>query len=205
MNRRIRVPRVLLVDEKGARLGEFMTEDALRLAQERGLDLVEVAPNARPPVCRIADFGRLKYEKKKKEAMARRNQVQVILKEVKLRPKTDGHDFDVKVRHALRFLEAGDKVKVTIRFRGREMAHRNIGEDICREVAERCKEVGVMETRPRMEGRQMFAILAPLKKKQPKPAREDKRGERPPGLDNEVDETADDAGYDADYNDYNEE
>jgi translation initiation factor IF-3 len=156
---------VLLIDEAGAKLGEFMTEDALRLAQERGLDLVEVAPNARPPVCRITDYGRLKYEKKKKEAVARRNQVLVQLKEVKIRPKTDDHDLDFKVKHARRFLDEGNKVKVTVRFRGREMAHRDIGEALCREFADLVKDLGLVESPPRMEGRQMFMILAPLKKK----------------------------------------
>jgi translation initiation factor IF-3 len=151
-----------------------MTQDALRLAQERGLDLVEVAPNNRPPVCRIVDYGRLKYEKKKKEAQARRNQIQVQLKEVKVRPKTDGHDMEFKVKHVRRFLDEGDKVKITVRFRGREMAHRNIGEQQCYEIAERCKDLGVVEFRPRMEGRQMFMIIAPLKKKQPRPAKKER-------------------------------
>jgi translation initiation factor IF-3 len=183
VNRRIRVPRVLVIDDSGERLGEFMTEDALRLAQERGLDLVEVAPTARPPVCRITDFGRMKYEKKKKESVARRNQVQVQLKEVKLRPKTDEHDFEFKVRHARRFLEEGNKVKVTVRFRGREMAHRNIGEEQCMEFFEAVKDLGVVELLPRMEGRQMFMIISPLKKKVPKPI-----VERPPRPDGGVDE-----------------
>jgi translation initiation factor IF-3 len=176
VNRRIRVPRVLVIDETGARLGEFLTEDALRLAQERGLDLVEVAPTARPPVCRITDFGRMKYEKKKKETAARRNQVLVQLKEVKLRPKTDEHDIDFKIRHARRFLEEGNKVKITVRFRGREMAHKEIGEEQCLEVFDKCRDLGVIETHPRMEGRQMFMIIAPLKKKVPKPPREMRMG-----------------------------
>ncbi|MCB9680914.1 MAG: translation initiation factor IF-3 [Alphaproteobacteria bacterium] len=168
VNDRIRVPRVLLIDEKGSRLGEFMTEDAMQLAKDRGLDLVEVAPDARPPVCRIVDYGKLKYEKKKKEAVARRNQVQVQLKEIKLRPKTDDHDMAFKVDHARRFLAAGNKVKVTVRFRGREMAHREIGEQQSLAVAEEVKDFGVIESPPRMEGRQMFMILAPTKKKMPK-------------------------------------
>ncbi len=180
INRRIRVPRVLLIDEDGKRLGEFLTDDALRLAQERGLDLVEMAPDARPPVCRIVDYGKLKYERKKRDAVARRNQVQVQLKEVKLRPKTDQHDMEFKVRHARRFLEEGNKVKVTVRFRGREMAHRDIGAEQCLEVAEHCKDLGVIESRPRMEGRQMFMILAPLKKKQPKPTKPEMRKDARP-------------------------
>jgi translation initiation factor IF-3 len=196
VNRRIRVPRVLLIDEKGARLGEFMTEDALRLAEERGLDLVEVAPNSRPPVCRIVDYGRLKYEKKKKDAVARRKQVQVQLKEVKLRPKTDTHDMEFKVKHARRFLTEGDKVKVTVRFRGREMAHRDIGEAQCYEMAELCKDLGVIEMRPRMEGRQMFMIIASLRKKVPKMISKNEDGE-------EIEEDEEEEGDD--YEDYDGE
>ncbi len=171
VNRRIRVPRVLVIDETGNRLGEFLTEDAVALAQERGLDLVEVAPGSRPPVCRIADYGKMKYDKSKREAQARRNQVQVQVKEVKLRPKTDEHDMDVKVKHARSFLEAGNKVKVTVRFRGREMAHRDIGAQQCLRVAEECGELGSIEVHPRMDGRQMFMIIAPTKRPQPSPKR----------------------------------
>jgi translation initiation factor IF-3 len=189
-NHRIRVPRVLVIDEEGNKLGEFMTEDAIRLAQERGLDLVEVSPNARPPVCRITDFGKLKYERKKKEAQARKHQVQVQLKELKLRPKTDEHDMAFKVGHARRFLEQGNKVKLTVRFRGREMAHREIGEEQCHEVAQLLKDVGLVETPPRMEGRQMFMILAPTKKPQRKPTPVRAREGGPPGaVDEEVEET----------------
>ena len=165
VNERIRVPRVLVIDENGEKLGEFMTRDAVDLARERGLDLVEVAPNGRPPVCRIVDYGRLKYDKKKKEAIARKNQVIVNLKEVKIRPKTDEHDFAVKVKHARRFLEAGDKVKVSCRFRGREMAHRDIGADQCRRLHAEVQDVSVIEQQPRMDGRLMVMILAPSKKK----------------------------------------
>lgn len=162
---------MLLIDERGNKLGEFLTVDAIRLAEERGLDLVEVAPNARPPVCRIADHGRMKYEKKKREAVARKNQVQQQLKEVKLRPKTDDHDMNVKVGHAIRFLEQGNKVKVTVRFRGREMAHRDIGADQCMRIAQAVGDLGLIESHPRMEGRQMFMILAPTRKPSPKRTR----------------------------------
>lgn len=155
---------MLVVDEEGNKLGEFMTPDAVRLAQERGLDLVEVAPNARPPVCRIADYGKMKYEKKKREAAARKNQSQQQLKEVKVRPKTDDHDMAVKVGHARRFLEQGNKVKVTVRFRGRERAHLDIGAQQCMRVADAVKEIGQIESAPRMEGRQMFMILTPDKR-----------------------------------------
>jgi translation initiation factor IF-3 len=165
VNNRIRVTRVLVIDEAGTRLGEFLTEDAIILAKDRGLDLIEVAPNARPPVCRLGDFGKMKYEKKKKDAAAKRNQSVVTLKEVKLRPKTDKHDFEFKVKHARRFLEAGDKVKVTVRFRGREMAHRDIGNKRCMELYEAVEDLAVVEQRPSMEGRQMFMILGPKKSK----------------------------------------
>ncbi|MCB9759156.1 MAG: translation initiation factor IF-3 [Alphaproteobacteria bacterium] len=165
VNHRIRVPRVLVIDETGRKLGEFLTRDAVALAQERGLDLIEVAPQARPPVCRIGDYGRMKYEQKKRETQARKNQSQVSIKEVKLRPKTDEHDFDVKRKHAVRFLEAGDKVKVTLRFRGREMAHKDIGAAKCREFADAIGELAQIEAPPRMDGRQMVMILAPTKKK----------------------------------------
>ena len=164
VNERIRVPRVLVIDETGNKLGEFLTKDALELARERGYDLVEVAPNARPPVCRLVDYGRLKYEKKKKDAAARKKQVTINVKEIKLRPKTDQHDFDVKVRHARRFLEEGNKVKVTIRFRGRELAHRDIGVLQCNRVFEAVKDLAVVEQPARMEGRQMHMIIAPQRR-----------------------------------------
>ena len=152
---------MLVIDEQGNKLGEFLTEDAVRLAEDRGLDLIEVAPNSRPPVCRIQDYGKLKYERKKRAAQARKNQVQVQIKEVKLRPKTDDHDIAVKVRHARRFLEEGNKVKVTIRFRGRELAHRDIGSQQCLRIAKECEDLATIETHPRMDGRQMFMIIAP--------------------------------------------
>jgi translation initiation factor IF-3 len=167
---------VLVIDEEGKKLGEFLTEDAIRLAEERGLDLIEVAPDGRPPVCRIQDYGKLKYERKKKEAVARKNQVQVQIKEVKLRPKTDEHDIAVKVRHARRFLEEGNKVKVTIRFRGRELAHRDIGVQQCQRMAKECEDLCTVETTARMDGRQMFMILAPLARAIRPPPRP-----RPPG------------------------
>ena len=164
VNRQIRVPRVLLIDEEGRKLGEFLVEDALALALDRALDLVEVQPNARPPVCRIIDYGRFKYEKKKQSQESKRKQVVVQIKEVKLRPKTDTHDLDVKLRMARKFLEAGQKVKVTVRFRGREMAHKEIGHDHCLEFYEALKDLCSVETPPRMEGRQMFMILASNRK-----------------------------------------
>ena len=150
-----------MIDESGNKLGEFLTEDAVRLAEDRGLDLVEVAPKGKPPVCKIADYGRMKYEKSKREAVAKKNQVQQQVKEVKLRPKTDEHDMEVKTKHARRFLEAGNKVKVTVRFRGREMAHRDIGVEQCMAVAKAVEDLSMIESKPRMDGRQMFMILVP--------------------------------------------
>ena len=163
VNNQIRAPRVLVIDEAGNKLGEFLTEDAINLAKDRSLDLIEVAPNSRPPVCKVGDYGKMKYEKKKKEAASRKTQTTITVKEIKLRPKTDQHDFDVKLKHARRFLEKGDKVKVTVRFRGREMAHKEIGEQQCMRIAEACGELATIEAHPRMDGRQMFLILAPKK------------------------------------------
>lgn len=173
VNDRIRVPRVLLIDETGEKLGEFLTQDAMQLARDRGLDLIEVAANARPPVCRIGDYGRLKYDKKKRETAARKRQHQVQLKEVKVRPKTDEHDMGVKTRHAYKFLSEGHKVKVTVRFRGREHAHHDIGAEQCLRVAESVKDVGAIEMHPRMDGRQMTMILAPLRRPTIKPTRDE--------------------------------
>ena len=193
VNHRIRVPRVLVIDEEGNRLGEFMTEDAVRLAEERGLDLVEVSPNSRPPVCRVTDYGRLKYDKKKKDAVARKNQVKVELKEVKLRPKTDDHDMRVKVGHVRRFLEEGNKVKITLRFRGREFAHRDIGVEKSLEVAKACEDISAVESAPKMEGRQMFMILVPTKKpiKRERSPIEDEPLNEPDDDDDDYEEDAD--------------
>jgi translation initiation factor IF-3 len=156
---------VRVIDDSGENLGEFSTEEAMQMAREKGLDLVEVAPMARPPVCKITDFGKMKYEKKKKEAVARKNQATVELKEIKVRPKTDDHDMEVKVRQIRQFLEDGDKVKITVRFRGREIAHRDIGEEQCKRLASMVAEVAVVEQPARMDGRQMVMMLAPAKKK----------------------------------------
>jgi translation initiation factor IF-3 len=184
---------VLVIDENGQKLGEFMTQDAVRLAEERGLDLVEVAPNGRPPVCRITDYGQMKYEKKKKEAAARKNQIQQQLKEVKVRPKTDDHDMEVKVKHAKRFLEEGNKVKVTVRFRGREMAHREIGAEQCNRVAQAVGDLGLVESPPRMEGRNtMFMIIAPTRKPVKKKQDSTTDGPPPEELEDDLDDDLDD-------------
>ena len=173
INFRIRARQVRVVDAEGAQLGIMAIQDALKKAEEAGLDLVEVSPASTPPVCRIMDYGKFKYDTKKRAAESRRNQSVVEIKEVKLRPKTDEHDRDFKVKHVQRFLEDGNKVKLTIMFRGREITHAEIGREILREVADMVKTIGQVESMPRIEGRNMFMILTPLKKGgggQPKPA-----------------------------------
>jgi translation initiation factor IF-3 len=144
------------------------TRDALELAMDRGMDLIEVAPTARPPVCRVGDYGRLKYDRKKREAEARKNRSTVQLKEIKVRPKTDGHDMAFKIKNAMRFLGEGNKVKITVRFRGREHAHHDIGAQQCMRLFDAVQEYAMVEMRPRMEGRQMTMIIAPNGKPIPK-------------------------------------
>lgn len=142
-----------------------MTPDRARaLAAEAGLDLVEISPNATPPVCKIMDFGKFKYEQQKRESEARKKQKTIEVKEVKFRPNTDTHDYQVKMRNVVRFLEEGNKVKVTLRFRGREMAHQNLGRELLERVAEDVKDIGKVENMPKMEGRQMVMMIGPLSK-----------------------------------------
>ncbi len=138
---------------------------AMQLAADAGLDLVEISPNANPPVCKIMDFGKFKYEQQKRESEARKKQKIIEVKEVKFRPNTDTHDYDVKMRNVFKFLENGDKVKVTLRFRGREMAHQNLGRELLERVAEDVKELGKIENMPKMEGRQMIMMIGPLPQK----------------------------------------
>ncbi len=134
----------------------------MMMAEDAGLDLVEISPNANPPVCKIMDFGKFKYETQKKEAEARKKQKIIEIKEVKFRPNTDNHDYDVKMRNVVKFLNNGDKVKITLRFRGREMAHQELGRDLLLRVAEDTKELGKVENMPKMEGRQMIMLIGPL-------------------------------------------
>jgi len=134
------------------------------LAYEAELDLVEISPNANPPVCKIMDYGKYKYEQQKRESEARKKQKVIEVKEVKFRPNTDTHDYDVKMRNVMRFLEAGDKVKVTLRFRGREMAHQDLGRELLQRVAADVEGIGKVENMPKMEGRQMIMIVAPVAK-----------------------------------------
>jgi translation initiation factor IF-3 len=152
---------VRLIDENGVQIGIVPTHEALRLARERNLDLVEVAPNAVPPVCRIMDYGKYKYEQTKKEREARKHQKVVLLKEVRLTPTTDEHDLEVKARTILRFLEEGDKVKVTVRFRGREMAHPQLGKRALDAILAHLGGRAVVERPPMIEGRTMTMLLSP--------------------------------------------
>lgn len=150
-----------LIDVDGQQLGIMGLREAIAAAEERGLDLVEVAPNASPPVCRIMDYGKYKYQQKKKIQEARKRQAQVQVKEVKIRPKTEEHDYQFKLRNARRFLEQKNKVKVTVIFRGRELAHTNIGRDIMQRVAEETQDIASIEKAASMEGRAMTMILTP--------------------------------------------
>ncbi len=150
-----------MVGSDGAQLGVLPIDQALARAQAEGMDLVEISPMAKPPVCKIMDYGRFKYLEKKKQNEAKKKQVVVQLKEVKLRPRTEEHDYDVKVRKIREFLGEANKARVTVTFRGREMSHRELGQKVLQKVIEEMKDVAVIESAPRMEGRQMFMILAP--------------------------------------------
>ena len=166
MNDRIRVPEIRVIGADGKMMGVMNTHEARRMAQDLDLDLVEVNPKANPPVCKIMDFGRFKYEEKKKQAEARKRQTQIALKEIKLRPKTDDHDIEFKVKHVRRFLEEGNKVKITVRFRGREITHPETARRQIDLIVEAVDDIGSVETSARLEGRTMTAILAPRVKVQ---------------------------------------
>jgi len=165
INKMIRVREVSLIGDDGEQLGILPTEEALEIAQSRNLDLVEVAPMAVPPVCRIMDYGKFKYKQSKRAHEAKKNQKVVHIKEVKYRPNTDQHDFNFKTKNAIRFLEAGDKVKVVIFFKGREIVHREGGEKVLQRVVEAVEEIAVVESQPKQEGRMLVMILAPKGKK----------------------------------------
>ena len=165
MNDRIRAPEIRLIGAEGENVGVVKPERALDMAFNAGLDLVEISPNANPPVCKIMDFGKYKYEQQKRESEARKKQKIIEIKEVKFRPNTDTNDYDVKMRNVFKFLENGDKVKVTLRFRGREMAHQELGRELLNRVAEDVKELGKIENMPKMEGRQMIMMIGPLPQK----------------------------------------
>ncbi len=163
VNDRIRATEIRLIGAEGENIGVVPPARALALAEDAGLDLVEISPNATPPVCKIMDFGKYKYETQKRESEARKKQKTIEVKEVKFRPNTDTHDYDVKMRNVFKFLENGDKVKVTLRFRGREMAHQNLGRDLLERVASDVEGTGKVENMPKMEGRQMVMMIGPVR------------------------------------------
>lgn len=160
VNHRIRVPEVRVIFE-GEQLGVMPTHEALGVAQEKGLDLVEISPNASPPVCRIMDYGKFKFEEAKKKRQQRKSAATFETKEIKFRPKTDDHDMDFKVKHIRRFLEEGNKVRLLVVFRGREMAHPQMGKLVLDRVVEQCKDISAVETTPSLEGKRMFMLIAP--------------------------------------------
>ncbi len=161
INDAIRAREVRLIDENGQNAGVVAKVDALARAEQAGLDLVEISPDAEPPVCKILDFGKYKYQEQKKAAEARKHQKVVEIKEIKMRPGIDDHDYDVKMRAIRRFFEEGDKVKITLRFRGREMAHQHLGMDVLKRVKTDTEPIAKVEAEPRFEGRQMVMVLAP--------------------------------------------
>ena len=161
INDAIRAREVRLIDENGQNVGVVSKADAMARAEEAGLDLVEISPDAEPPVCKILDFGKFKYQEQKKAAEARKHQKTVEIKEIKMRPGIDDHDYDVKMRAIKRFFEEGDKVKVTLRFRGREMAHQHLGMEVLVRVKTDVEPIAKVESEPRFEGRQMVMVLAP--------------------------------------------
>jgi len=164
INREITAPRVRLIDAEGQQMGVVSLAEALAAAEAAELDLVEIAPQAEPPVCRVMDFGKFKFQESKRLHDARRKQKQTQVKEIKFRPRTDDADYQIKLRNILRFLEDGDRAKITLRFRGREMSHPELGMELLSRVENDLTEVGVVEQRPRLEGRQMVMIIAPRKK-----------------------------------------
>ncbi|MBV7257980.1 translation initiation factor IF-3 [Erythrobacter crassostreae] len=157
----IQVPKVRVIDDEGENLGVMFTKEATEQANEKGLNLVEVSPNADPPVCKFLDVGKYRFEAQKKANLARKSQKTQDIKEVKMRPNIDTHDYDVKMRNVTKFIGNGDKVKVTLRFRGREMAHQHLGMDLLKRVQDDAAEIAKVEAFPRLEGRQMLMVLSP--------------------------------------------
>lgn len=165
VNEGIRSQQVRLIGQNGEQIGIKPKAEALVMAQNVNLDLVMVAPGAKPPVCRIMDYGKFRFEQQKKDREARKNQKVISIKEIRLSPSIEDHDFNTKMRNAKKFLEKGDKVKVSVRFRGRAITHSDLGRQVLEKLAEECAEVSVVEARPKMEGRSMFLVLAPKAEK----------------------------------------
>lgn len=164
INHQITIPEVRLIDADGEQVGIVSTREALRAAEESGLDLVEISPTAKPPVCRIMDYGKFLFEVSKKQAEAKKKQKQIQVKELKFRPTTEEGDYQVKLRNLIRFLEHGDKVKITLRFRGREVAHQDLGMKILERLQQDTAEFGIVEQQAKREGRQLLMVLSPKKK-----------------------------------------
>ncbi len=164
INERIRVREIRVIDEDGTQLGIMAPQQALEIARTKGLDLVEIAPQAQPPVCRIINFGKYQYEQKKKQKESKAKQTFITVKEIKFRPGTDEHDYDFKKNHAIRILQEGDKVKGTVHFRGREITHKELGFQLLQRLEQDLAEAGVVEVRPKLEGMNMFIIVSPKKK-----------------------------------------
>ncbi|WP_375614912.1 translation initiation factor IF-3 [Bartonella sp. AC10YNML] len=160
-NQDIRVPHVQLINDEGQHKGVVAIQEALAMAADAGLDLVEIVPNAEPPVCKIIDLGKLKYQTQKKAAETRKKQKVIEIKEIKMRPNVDVHDYGVKLKAVHRFIDHGDKVKITLRFRGREMAHQDLGLKLLQRVKEDTSEIAKIELEPKLEGRQMMMVIAP--------------------------------------------
>jgi translation initiation factor IF-3 len=165
VNDRIREDQIRLIGADGENVGLTTPAHGMELADEAGLDLVEISPNAKPPVCKVMDFGKFKYEQQKKDSEARKKQKIIEVKEIKFRPNTDTHDYQVKMRNVVKFLEGGDKVKITMRFRGREMAHQFLGHELLKRVAADVEEIGKVENMPKLEGRQMVMMIGPVASK----------------------------------------
>jgi translation initiation factor IF-3 len=161
INERIRVPEVRLIDEAGNQVGVVPTREALQMARDRGLDLMEVSPNAQPPVCKICDYGKFKYEKKKKDHQAKKKQTVIKVKEIQLRPQTEEHDLDYKFKNVRQFLEEGDKAKITIMFRGREITYADQGYKMMKRLTEMVKDIAIVEAPAKLEGKKMIMVLAP--------------------------------------------
>jgi len=164
VNHRILAPEIRLIGPDGKNVGIVEPSRGIVLAEQVGLDLVEINPNSTPPVCKVMDFGKFKYEQRKRESEARKKQKTIEVKEIKFRPGTDTHDYEVKMRSVRKFLENGDRVKVSLRFRGREMAHQNLGQQVLERVAEDAREIGKVENLPKLEGRRMIMTIGPLSK-----------------------------------------
>jgi len=165
VNENIFAKRVILIDENGSKMGEFLTKDALSIADERGFDLIEVSNTGGIVVCKLGDYGKMKYAMKKKESSSRKNQVQQQLKEIKIRPLTSDHDLNIKAQSVRKFLSQGNKVKISVQFQGREISHRHVGYDQCDKISKMVEDLGLVEQDPMIEGKVMYMILSPLTSK----------------------------------------